>query len=304
VVLCLGAFFAVTAAISKEQGAGMDDELSGDQARIAKLIFKPQVEKKNDLLKRFEERKKQKASGEAAMKHRGDEGKAGKKDAPQKNARMAPQGKPNHKEAAANMLKNVFSGKGTSSVFGANDVGGALKGMTGNLFGASPGDSQGLFGKGLKGGGGGGGGDAQTIGISGVKTSGRGGGDQAFGSGVGVLGGKKSADIGITSGDPEVQGSLDKELIRKVIRDHRDQIRFCYESQLQRYPKLAGKVAVKFLITANGTVAVASVSQSTTGAPALDSCVVTKVKTWLFPKPKGGGVVTVNYPFNFKMAGE
>lgn len=303
VVLCLGAFFAVTAAISKQEGAGMDDELSGDQARIAKLIFKPAQEKKNDLLKRFEERK-QKASGEAAMKSRGDEGKAGKKNAPQKNARMAPQGKKDSKEAANALLKNVFGGKGTSSVFGANDVGGALKNMTGNLFGASAGDSQGLFGKGLKGGGGGGGGDSQTIGISGVKTSGRGGGDGQFGNAVGVLGGKKGVDIGITSGEPEVQGSLDKELIRKVIRDHRDQIRFCYESQLQRHPKLAGKVAVKFLITANGTVAVASVSQSTTGVGALDSCVVTKVKTWLFPKPKGGGTVTVNYPFNFKMAGE
>lgn len=303
VVLCLGAFFVVTAAIAKEKGAGLGDELSADQARIAKLIFKPAETKKNDLLQRFEQRK-EKRSGEKAAKNKGAEGKAGKKDAPKRNARMAPQGKPNHKEQAQNLLKNVFGGKGTSSVFGKNDVGGALKSMTGGLFGSTAGDSLGLGGKGLKGGGGGGGGEGRTIGIGGVTTQGRGGGTGNYGSAVGTLGGKRGVDIGITSSEPEVQGSLDKELIRKVIRDHRDQIRFCYESQLQRFPKLSGKVAIRFQITANGNVSVANVSQSTVNNVALDRCIATKVKTWLFPKPKGGGVVWVTYPFLFKQSGE
>ncbi len=304
VVLCLGAFFVVSAAIQKEEGAAFDDELSDDQARIAKLIFKPAETKKNELLQRLEERKQEKASGEAAQKHKGDEGKTGKKDAPKTNARMAPQGKPDKKEAAQNLLKGVFGGKGTSTVFDKNDVGGALKSMTGGLFGAKPGDSLGLGGKGLKGGGGGGGGDGHTIGISGVATSGRGGGTGDYGNAVGVLGGKKGVDIGITSSEPMVQGSLDKELIRKVIRSHVDQVRFCYESQLQRFPKLSGKTAIKFVITANGTVASSSVAQSTTDNSALDNCVATKVRTWLFPKPKGGGVVVVTYPFLFKQSGE
>ncbi len=29
-----------------------------------------------------------------------------------------------------------------------------------------------------------------------------------------------------------------------------------------------------------------------------------RVLTWIFPKPKGGGVAVVTYPFVFKQAGE
>jgi len=72
------------------------------------------------------------------------------------------------------------------------------------------------------------------------------------------LGGKKDVDVGITSSDPVVMGSLDKELIRQVIHRNRGQIRYCYESQLTRFPKLHGKVSVKFVISASGSVASSS----------------------------------------------
>ena len=117
------------------------------------------------------------------------------------------------------------------------------------------------------------------------------------------LGGKKDVDIGITSSEPTVMGSLDKELIRKVIHANRGQIRYCYESQLNRFPKLEGKVAIKFVITGSGSVATSSVAQSTVNNAELETCVAGRVKTWIFPKPKGGGVVVVTYPFIFKQSG-
>ena len=35
----------------------------------------------------------------------------------------------------------------------------------------------------------------------------------------------------------------------------------------------------------------------------LETCVAGRVRTWVFPKPKGGGVVVVTYPFIFQQAG-
>jgi len=283
------------------------DELAADNARIAKLIIKPPETQKNKFLERLNQQKEEKKkSGEMAAKHRNDEGQMGKKDAAKTNNRTAPKGEPNKKDEARALTAKIFGGGkgGISTVFGKSGLGGDLKSAMGNMFGAKAGDSGGFGGMGLRGSGGGGGGTGDTVGIGGIGTKGRGGGTGAYGSGVGVLGGKQSVDVGITSSDPEVMGSLDKELIRKVIHMNRGQIRYCYESLLNRFPKLGGKVAVKFVITATGAVASSSVAQSTAGNADLETCVAGRVRTWKFPEPKGGGVVVVTYPFIFKQAGE
>jgi TonB family protein len=306
VMFFLGALFVITAMNRNAEGDLYADELSSNQARIAKLIIKPpEVEKTNPLLERLNKQKE--ASGEMAAKHRGDEGKAGKRDAPERSARMAPKGDPNNKDQARMMMAKVFGGNsgGVSTIFGKSGLGGELKSAMGNLFGAAAGDAQGFGGLGLRGSGAGGGGVGDTIGIGGIGTKGRGGGMGKYGDGVGLgMGGKKGVDIGITSADPVVMGSLDKELIRKVIRSNIGQIRYCYENRLTQKPNLHGKVAVRFVITATGSVAQSSVVDTTAGDAALETCVAGRVRTWQFPKPKGGGVVVVTYPFIFKKAGE
>ncbi|MGQ0507402.1 MAG: TonB family protein, partial [Myxococcaceae bacterium] len=286
------------------EGDEYADELSGNQARIAKLIIKPPEAQKNPLLEKLNQQKR--SSGEMAAKHRGDEGQMGKRDAPKRSAHTAPKGDPNNKDQARMLTQKIFGsgGGGLSTVFGPNGLGGELKSAMGNMFGAAAGDAQGFGGLGLRGSGAGGGGQGDTIGIGGIGTKGRGGGTGSYGTGVGVLGGKKSVDVGITSSEPMVMGSLDKELIRQVIHRNRNQIRYCYESQLTRFPKLKGKVAVKFVISASGSVASSSVAQADTNNAELETCVAGRVRTWMFPKPKGGGVVIVTYPFIFKASGE
>jgi TonB family protein len=298
----VGSVFVVTANTWLAEDDLYADELNNSQARIAKLIIKPAEQQKNPFLERIK-----KNSGEMAAKHRNDEGQAGKKDAPKRNARMAPKGDPNNKDQARMLTQKIFggSGGGISTIFGKNGLGGELKSAMGNMFGAAPGDAQGFGGLGLRGSGAGGGGVGDTIGIGGIGTKGRGGGMGKYGDGVGLgMGGKKSADIGISSSEPTVMGSLDKELIRQVIKRNIGQIRYCYESQLSRYPKLNGKVSVKFIITAQGTVSSSNVAQATTNNAELETCVAGRVHTWQFPKPKGGGVVVVTYPFLFKPSGE
>jgi hypothetical protein len=297
----LGAVFVITAINHSLEGDDFADELDANQSRIAKLLIKPP-----EVQKQLAKMEKKKDSGEVAQKHKNDEGQAGKKDAPKRSAHMAPKGDPNNKDQARMLVAKVFgnTGAGISTIFGHQGLGGELKSAMGNMFGAAPGDAQGFGGLGLRGSGSGGGGVGDTIGIGGIGTRGRGGGTGGYGSGVGVLGGKKDVDIGITSAEPTVMGSLDKELIRQVIHRNRGQIRYCYESELTSHPNLKGKVAIKFVISASGSVAQATVAQSDVHDAELETCVAGRVHTWMFPKPKGGGVVIVTYPFVFNQGGK
>jgi hypothetical protein len=304
-IFFLGAMFIVASMNKNAAGDEYADELNTDEARIAKLIIKPPDMQKNPLLQQLAQEKAK--AGEAPAKHSGDEGQMGKKDAPKRNNRAAPKGDVNNKDQARMMAQKIFGkgGAGLATLFGDhNGMGGELKAAMGNMVGSATGDSGGLEGLGMKGGGGGGGGTGNTIGIGAVGTKGRAGGVSGYGNGTGIMGGKKSADIGITSADPVVMGSLDPELIRKVVHEHAGQIRYCYETELIKNPKLNGKVAIRWVITASGTVASSNVAQTTVNDSTMEECLAGRVRTWIFPKPKGGGVVVVTYPFLFKPSGE
>jgi TonB family protein len=303
VMFFLASMFVISAANHAAAGEEFADELAGSNARIAKLIVKPPETQKNKFLEKLNQQKAEKQA-EKAAKAKKDEGKMGQKEV-KTPAQATNQGKPDKKAAAKNMAAKIFGGKGgAASLFGGGGIGGDLKSAMGNMFGAKAGPGVGIGGLGLKGGGGGGGGGGETIGIGSVGTKGRGGGMGGYGTGVGGLGGKQSVDVGIAADEATVSGSLDKELIRQVIQRNRGQIRYCYESLLNRFPKLGGKVAIRFTIASEGNVVTSTVAQSTAGNSELEQCVAGRVRTWSFPKPKGGGSVVVTYPFIFKAAGE
>jgi TonB family protein len=298
--------FVITAATMPLDTDTTADDLFRNPSAMAKFIVKPPEKKKNPWLDKLKGEQKQK--GEMAEKHKGDEGAMGKKDAPKRNTKAAPKAiDVNAKELVKNSgLMRLLGGgsSGLSTILGTGGLGGDLKGAMGHMFGASVGDAAGLGGLGLRGTGMGGGGLGNTIGIGDIGTKGRGGGLGGYGTGIGGMGHKGGSDIGITSGNPIVEGSLDKELIRRVIHSHASQVRFCYESELVRHPGMNGKVTVKFIIAASGSVQRAGIDQSTLGNANVESCIVSRVYQWQFPKPKGGGIVVVNYPFLLKASGD
>jgi TonB family protein len=95
----------------------------------------------------------------------------------------------------------------------------------------------------------------------------------------------------------EVKGSLDKDIIRRIVRAHINEVRHCYNKLLVKEPTAEGKVTVSFTIDATGKVSVSSVTDNTTGNDDVAECIAKAVKRWTFPRPTGGGVVTVSYPF-------
>jgi TonB family protein len=228
-----------------------------------------------------------------------------------KKIRMPAEGTPRNaskprKEAggssvAQDLSKQIFGGPGASGVLGTGGLGQELRGAMGSVVSAN---GDGLGGWSLRGNGTGGpGGDRASIGA--IPTSG-----VASKGGIGTLCGGpgpcKQTVIPEVRQDPPILcvGCLDKELIRKVIASHRDQIRFCYELALQQSPSLAGKVSVQFLVSANGTVAAARVEHSTVPGDTLGDCLVSRVRSWTFPRGKvDNGGYRVTYPFVFKPSG-
>lgn len=200
------------------------------------------------------------------------------------------------------------SGPGLAGVFAAG-LGNDLTAALDRLAGIAAPAGQGTGGLADRGPGPGGGSSGFTVGLDRVQTRGRAGGSDAYGSPADAPGAKSSPDPEPTVDEPVVCGSadvpcMDRALLRQVIHRRRAQIRYCYETRLAQVPDLAGKLSVRFTIGPEGAVAAASSAGSTLGDDAVAHCVLSRIRSWVFPRPRAGGVVEVVYPFVFKSAGD
>jgi hypothetical protein len=104
-------------------------------------------------------------------------------------------------------------------------------------------------------------------------------------------------------GTPEVRGSLSRDVIRRYVRRRSNEIRSCYETGLVTNPRLTGRVTVRFVISATGTVMTTAVESSTLGNLVVEGCVTRAIERISFPSCDCGGVVIVTYPLMFRSEG-
>ncbi len=201
-------------------------------------------------------------------------------------------------ERAAQIRKNI-AGKGVLAVLGAEGEGPASAavanvlsqgGITGELDEAF----EGISGVGLASSSaerstrGGGSGKAASIG--GLATA---------GGGAVAIGAKREEKVGSVQAEaPEVDGALDSDAVARVVRARMRMVEDCYQRELKRNPKLAGKIEIEFTIGADGTVTQARIASNRMGVDDVAVCVVSRIQRWKFPKPSGGSV-TVTFPFIF-----
>jgi hypothetical protein len=142
-----------------------------------------------------------------------------------------------------------------------------------------------------------------TIGVGAPGTIGHGSGTgtgYGVGSGRGGMRGRQSAVPQVRIGQPTANGDLDKAIIRRYIVRNMAKITYCYEKELVHRPGLEGTVNTQFFISNTGTV----VDSRASGVAAeVSTCIAAVIKAIEFPRPKGGGGVQVNYPFNFRPTG-
>ena len=247
-----------------------------------------------------------------------EEGKMGKKDSDRaegqykmkKNAdqeQLARQQAIEQARTAGVLGSAALTQGGTfASITGTGDISSGFDDIDiqGGLLGNEPGEMAGGFGFGRSGFGPGGGGTGWgTIGTGRYGTIGHGSGTGSgygVGSGRGGMRGRASQVPQVRIGQPQSVGDLDKAIIRRYIKRNISKITYCYEKQLLARPGLEGTVSTQFFISPNGTVAASNASGVDSEVA---SCVAQVIKNIEFPKPKGGGGVQVNYPFNFRPTG-
>lgn len=114
-----------------------------------------------------------------------------------------------------------------------------------------------------------------------------------------------SAKTGVyTAGIPSetvVLGSMDPDVIRRILRDNIPFFRSCYQKELDRNSssRVSGTIKLVFSIGASGHVSRAGVDGRTKLVPKVKKCVVGVLRGIKFPRPLGGGTVDVKQPFNF-----
>ncbi|MEM7157159.1 MAG: AgmX/PglI C-terminal domain-containing protein [Myxococcota bacterium] len=135
-----------------------------------------------------------------------------------------------------------------------------------------------------------------STGLIGRGTGGGTGSGYGRGSGAG-FGGRGKRVPRVRQAKAKVVGSLDKDIIRRIVRAHINEVRSCYNKGLTKDPTLEGRVAINFVITSAGKVGSSVVEADSMGDPQVAKCIAKAVKRWKFPKPRGGGNVIVTYPF-------
>ena len=95
----------------------------------------------------------------------------------------------------------------------------------------------------------------------------------------------------------DAQGSLEPEVIRRIVARHRSEIRGCYQRALERRPDLEGRATARWVIAPSGGVRGSTIDadRSDTNDASVEACIASAVSRWTFPPSSGPTVVS--YPF-------
>ncbi len=304
--------------------ASLSLDLLNADSRLVKYLMEPPELVEEETPEWLQNQNQDDQEGGKGKRHKGEEGQMGKKEAKKTNNRYGIEGPEDNedphmaREEAREQARNAgilgilrqSSGSWNSptSPFGRDSaLGNDPMSALGALMGDQIGENFGFGGLGLRGTGRGGGGTGEgTIGLGNLGTIGHGAGGgsgSGYGRGAGGFSGRSARVPQIRSGAADVRGSLSKEVIRRVIRRHINEVRFCYEQELNQRPDLEGRVTVSFIISPTGAVQSSAVAASTMGNQRVEQCIAGAVRRWTFPSPEGGGIVVVNYPFMLTATG-
>lgn len=126
------------------------------------------------------------------------------------------------------------------------------------------------------------------------------GGSLDTAEGVAGLSNKDSVYSVGMPGRTVVLGSMDPDLIRKILRDNVPLFSNCYQRELEGTGDVSGLVKLNFVIGSSGSVSKASTTTESNLPDSVISCVTKVLRGIQFPPPMGGGTVEVAQPLNLQ----
>jgi hypothetical protein len=94
------------------------------------------------------------------------------------------------------------------------------------------------------------------------------------------------------------KADLTDDQIVSTVKAHMGDIKACYEDGLKDDSELKGKLVIEFTVGSDGKVIATRKIEASIKSAKVEGCVLSKAKTWPFPKPKGVGNVVFPFPFD------
>ena len=99
------------------------------------------------------------------------------------------------------------------------------------------------------------------------------------------------------------RADLTDQQIVSTVGAHVGDVKACYEEGLKANHDLKGKLVVEFTVDHDGKVISTKQQESSVNDAKTVGCILTRAKTWTFPKPSAGvGNVVFPYPFDLTPA--
>ncbi len=102
-------------------------------------------------------------------------------------------------------------------------------------------------------------------------------------------------DVAAELREPSKKGVIERAVIDRIIQERIAHVSWSYDAS---GTKKAGKVALKFTISASVVVREARIDGDSLGVAMVADCLLDEARQWLFP-PLADGSVVIRYPFVF-----
>ena len=135
------------------------------------------------------------------------------------------------------------------------------------------------------------------MGAIGVDTGGIGLGGS--GLGTGAFGKRGKVNLDLEGEEADFIGTIDRDAVRRVIKNNIRSFRHCYSRELRSKSKLFGRVSLEWYIVERGKAKNVKVHKTTMKNKRMMNCLKKKMAGLQFPEPPPNTKVKVIYPFVF-----